>query len=265
MSSQQGLPTIAGLTPPVSPFLPAVLSHIRGHTSLATVNHSIRAVYFSLLLAKKLPSFSAAVSSSLINLETVSLALLMHDLGWATTKELLSKDKRFEVDGADLAVQFIEDQQQIQTAESATGQKAGWDKARLELLWTAVALHTTPSIAHHHPNPTVALVQLSILCDFFGPNLPPPLPKETVTVDEYRAIVKEFPRAGFKEDLVQIMCGLCREKKETTFDNFVSSFGRRLGLDGNGAGAEEYTKEWEERDLADTLLAALDACAAYEK
>lgn len=265
MSSQQGLPTIAALTPPVSPFLPAVLSHIRDHTSLATVNHSIRAVYFSLLLAKKLPNFSAAVSSGLINLETVSLALLMHDLGWATTKELLSNDKRFEIDGAELAVKFIEEQQQIQTAESAPGQENGWDKSRLELLWTAVALHTTPSIAQHHPNLTVTLVQLSIVCDFFGPNLPPPLPKGTVTVDEYRAIVQKFPRAGFKEDFVQIMCGLCREKKETTFDNFVRDFGRRFGLDGNGAGAEEYTKEWEGKNVADMLLSALDACAVYEK
>lgn len=254
------LPKILTLTPPSSTILPAVLTYIRKHTSLSTVNHSIRPVYFMLLLAQRIPPLSSAVSAGLINLEDAMLALLMHDLGWATTKELLSKDKRFEIDGANLAVKFV--QEQIQSAKTDGGE---WDKYRYELLWTSIALHTSPSIAHHHPNPTVMLVQLAIMADFFGPNLPPPLPEGIISKDEYKAIVAEFPREGFTENLRDIMCGLCREKKETTLDNFVSEFGRKFGLDGMGGGKEEFAEECEKRSLVDMLMGALSGCAEIEK
>jgi hypothetical protein len=256
--STQPLPTILDLAPPSSPLLPAVLSHLRKHTSLSTTNHSIRPVYFMLLFARKVPPFKAAVSAGAINLETAMLALLMHDLGWATTKELLSKDKRFEVDGAELAVKFI--QEQIHDSHTTDRE---WNKARLEELWTAIALHTTPSIGRHHPNPTITLVQLSIMSDFTGPHLPPPF-TEIISVDEYKAIVKHFPREGFKKEVVEIMCGLCREKPETTYDNFVSEFGKKFGLDGTGEGKEEFRKQCEETNLVARLMAGLEACAQYD-
>ena len=188
------------------------------------------------------------------------LALLMHDLGWATTKELLSKDKRFEVDGAELAVKFVQDH-----IHEVSGGEKEWDKQRLEDLWTAIALHTSPTIVSHHPNPLHGLVGLSIVADFFGPNLPPPLGKGIITVDEYKAIVKAFPREHFKDNLIEVFCGLCREKEETTFDNFASAFGQKFGLDGKGAGREEFVKKCEERNFADWFMAGLDGCAEIEK
>ena len=212
-----------------------------------------------LLLSSKHPLFKAAVSAGAVNLETGMLALLMHDLGWATTKSILSKDKRFEVDSAELSVKFIQD-----AIHSARTTDQEWSKARLEELWTAIALHTSPSIATHHPNPTVAIVALSIMADFFGPNLPL-LVHDIITPDEYKAIVQAYPREGFKEDLIDIMCGLCREKKETTFDNFVSEFGRKRGLDGKGTGKEKFIKECDERSLFEAMMQGIDACAELEK
>ncbi len=255
----ESLPTINGLTPPSSPLLGAVLAYLRKHTSLATVNHCIRPVYFMQILTQKLPLFQQAVSAGAVNLETAMLALLMHDLGWATTKELLSKDKRFEVDGAELAVKFIQDNVKEFDVEG------DWGKHRLEEIWTSIAIHTIPTITQHHPNPTISLVGLCIAADFFGPNLPPPLGTGIIRNDEYKAIVKEFPREGFREDLVSIMCGLCREKKETTFDNFVSEFGRKYGTDGKGGGKEDFIKDYEARSFHDWMMSGLDACEELEK
>ena len=255
------LPTIAGYTPPSSPLLGPVLEYVGKHCSLATLNHSIRPVYFALVFAKKLPPYAAALESGALNMETLMLALLMHDLGWATTKELLSKDKRFEVDGAELAVKFIQDQV---AASKVSAQE--WDKYRLETMWNAIGLHAQPPIAGHHPNPNVSLCTLAIGTDFFGPNLGPPFgPPGVLAVDEYKAIVKGFPREGFKEDMIQIMCGFCRDKPSTTLDTFVGQFGMHFGTDGKGGGREEFTKMMQQANLAMILTGALDACAEVEK
>lgn len=249
------LPTILDLTPPSSPLLATLLPYLRKHTSLSTTNHSIRPVYFMLLLAKKHPLFSKLTPTEL---ETGMLALLMHDFGWATTKELLSKDKRFEVDGADLAVKFVQDH--IKEVHEGS-----WDRHRIEDLWTSIALHATLSIASHHINPLMAVVHFSIGFDFFGPYAPPFQPQDVLTEEEYKAIVKEFPKENFKQNVVDVMCGLVRDKPATTMDNFVSSFGVRYGTDGKGAGKEEYEKQLREFSFADLLMASLDRTAALEK
>ena len=103
-----------------------------------------------------------------------------------------AKTKRFEVDGANLAVKFVQDSIQAGHTTSAT-----WDKHRQEELWSAIALHTSGSLAIPHINPTMALIHLSIAGDFFGPDLPPPLPAGLITEDEYKAIVRAYPREGF--------------------------------------------------------------------
>jgi hypothetical protein len=123
-------------------------------------------------------------------------------------------------------------------------------------------LHTTPSIAHHK-EPEVLLTQLGIIADFFGPNLP--LPGNPITIDEYTEVMTAFPRVGFKGELVDIMCGLCRDKKETMFDNFVAEFGLVYGLDGKGGRKEEFKKDYEEASLLKRLLGGLTACEEYEK
>ena len=255
----ESLPTINGLTPPSSPLLDPVLAYLRKHTSLATVNHCIRPLYFMQILTQKLPPFQQALSAGALNLETAMLALLMHDLGWATTKELISKDKRFEVDGAELAVKFIQDNVKEYHVEG------DWDQHRLEEIWTSIAIHTIPTIGQHHPNPAVGLVGLCIIADFFGPNLPPPVGSGVITDDEYKAILKAFPREGFREDMVSIMCGLCREKPETTYDNFVSEFGRKYGTDGRGGGKEEFIEKSTARSFHDWMMSGLDKCEELER
>ena len=53
------------------------------------------------------------------------------------------------------------------------------------------------------------------------------------------------------------MCKLCREKPETTFDNFVSGFGLRFCGDG-------YREKYEKHSFVDQLIGGLEACKQYE-
>lgn len=226
--------------------LDSALEYTKEHTSPSIVNHCLRAAAFALLLAPRLEILKNAEP----DLELVVYSCIMHDLGLATTKELRSTNKRFEVDGANLARQFL--------LESDSKK---WDKRRLQLSWDAIALHTTASIAHHK-EAEVALVQFGISADFVGPNLPP---KGIISLDEYEEIVTTFPRIGFKDNIAEILCGLCRDKPQTTFDNIAGEYGRNFGYDGKGGGKEEYTQKWAEGSLIRAGVRPLEACEAIER
>ncbi|KAI0837279.1 hypothetical protein F5Y06DRAFT_85950 [Hypoxylon sp. FL0890] len=245
------LPSI-GINFPSSPITAAAFAYTKEHTSEATYNHCVRSAYWALILAKKLPSFANPPSP--LSLETVVLANVLHDMGWATTKELLSKDKRFEVDGANLAHAFVRGY----VEKGAEGsEKWREDEYRVQIVWDAIALHTTESLALHHPAPEVALAHLGIMADFSGP-LFPPGNGVVISEVEYREVVKHFPLAGFgREGLKDIMCGLCREKPETTYDNIVSKFALAFGLDGKGGGKEEFRKAMEGEDFVGKLMGGL--------
>lgn len=240
---------VSKITIPWNPLVKKAYEYTQEHTSLPTLNHCLRSTVFALIIVRKFPPLVAAGPE--LDLEAVVLSVLMHDLGWATTKSLLSTDKRFEVDGANLARSLI----QSSVSEA-------WDKHRLQLVWDTIALHATPSIAHHK-EPEVFLGQLGIMGDFFGPHIP--IPGGLITVDEYKEVVRAFPRAGFKEDMISVMCGLCRDKKETTFDNYVCDFGLNEGYDGKGTGKEEYRAAFEKSKVRDMMFAGLAACEQYEK
>lgn len=126
-------------------------------------------------------------------------------------------------------------------------------------MWDAVALHSTPSIARFAA-PEVALTHLGIIADFTGPNFTGPGGEHFISLEEYRAVMEVFPRAGFDgEGLKRITCWLCRTKLKTTFDNGASGFGLQFGTDGTGSGKEAYTRAWEEAQAVSALLPSLDS------
>jgi hypothetical protein len=71
-------------------------------------------VLFGFIIASKIPSLADR------DLEVHAIGALMHDIGWDPTGELISKDKRFEVDGADAARNFLRKE------------APDWDKHRLQ-------------------------------------------------------------------------------------------------------------------------------------
>ncbi|KAH7146725.1 hypothetical protein B0J13DRAFT_552540 [Dactylonectria estremocensis] len=166
-----------------------------------------------------------------VDTEMVVLSGVLHDMGWAITKSFVSKDKRFEFDGANIARDFI-------IAHSQT--EGGWDKGGRRL----------------QREPEVAFVHFGIMADFFGPNFP----GGAISIEEYKEVVAAFPHIEFTDALVRTMCGLCRDKPETTFDNDVKEFGLTFGFDGKGKGKEDFRRELEGIHHAERFAGALAAC-----
>ena len=125
------------LTIPYAFRIEAAFEYAKQHISDVTLNHSLRTTAFALLLIPKVPPLTATN----LDPEVVVLSTLLHDMGWTHTKSLVSSDKRFEVDRANIVRDFAK--------SLTTSGNEPWDSGRFQLLWDAIALHTTPSIAHH--------------------------------------------------------------------------------------------------------------------
>lgn len=248
MSSESPLPSLlqGSLSLPVTPLIRGALEYCKKITSPTTVNHCIRSAYFAILLSHKL----SQNETEPLDVELIVFSTIMHDLGWAVDKTLLSKDKRFEVDSANMAREWLHE----------TKHTGNWDKHRVQLAWDAIALHATPSFSNHKER-EVMLSSMGILADFQGPLIA----NQLITVEEFKAVVGAFPRLGFKEQFVEIMCGLCAYKPETTYDNFVGDFGCDLGIDGKGTGKEEFAKKRVASTFPRTLLPTLEVLTEYEE
>ena len=196
---------IAGVAIPNTPIVLKALAYARSHSDDMTYNHVLRSCLFGFVIADKSPNLRDR------DREVHAVAAILHDLGWDNTGELVSEDKRFEVDGAIAARTFLDD-----NAEE-------WDHRRKQLVWDAIALHTTFSIAMYKEAEVVATTQ-GILADFAGPDN---VPGGLLTWDEYNEIVKALPREGLVAGCREIFCILCRTKPETTYDNIVSQWGEK--------------------------------------
>lgn len=255
---------LTSLSLPSTPLLVAAHAFLTRHTSPSTTNHCLRSAFFALLLLRRLPPPSPeSLNPTTQNVDTpfdteaLLLAILLHDLGWSTTPSLLTTTARFEVDGANAARDFF-------LSHSTTQ-----DKARVQLVWDAIALHTTPSIALHKER-EVALAAMGIAADFSGAYFSlPPGPSDKlgglITVNEHREIVRAFPREGFQKALVGIMCGLCRDKPATVVDNFVGEFGVVYGLDGEGGGREAWEGRMGEGRMVGRLMGGLEMAMELEE
>jgi len=200
----------AGITVPHTPLITKALAYARLHLNDLAYNHVLRSWLFGTYIADNIPDLHDR------DIELHSVAAILHDLGWSTTAGFISKDKRFEVDGANAAREFLKKEG-----------GAAWDKHRLQLAWDAIALHDNPSIATEK-EVEVRTCHLGIAADFLGPERSY---GGVLTRDIWDGIVKEYPRSGFKDGVKKTMCHLCMTKPDTTYDNIVGDFGENY-LDG---------------------------------
>lgn len=228
---------------PSTPLVNAAFEYSKEYTSEGTWKHTARSAYFAAILANKLPQFAK------VDLEVVIVSCILHDLGWALDPKTESQTLRFEVDGAEKARSWLNEQ----FSRDDTG---AWSGRRVQLLWDAIALHTTGSIALYK-EPEVALTHLAIGTDFRGPAMPLP---GAITAVEFKEVIRTFPRVNFNPKAFRrIMCGLCERKPQTTFDNFVSLYGVRFGMDGEGKGRDEFAKQYNAADPVDRMLGSLES------
>jgi hypothetical protein len=209
---------IAGITIPDTPTITAAIAYARANNDDHTYNHVMR----SWLVGQASISHLPANITHAIDLEAFAVAAILHDLGWSHNTAIISPDKRFEVDGANAARKFL-----AQQGETA------WNEKRIQLVWDAIALHATTDIALH-AHAMVALLSAGIATELFSPNVTVPLfgpEKVATTLEEWEEINKAFPREGLKGFLRDTLVGLCRDKPDGTYGNFVADYGETYHKD----------------------------------
>ncbi|KAH6999119.1 hypothetical protein BKA56DRAFT_569194 [Ilyonectria sp. MPI-CAGE-AT-0026] len=247
---------LTGIKFPTTPLVLSSYQHAKKYPTPGVMNHVLRSAAFCLLLQKKMPEF--AKLGDALDVELVVVSCLLHDLAWTKTKELVTNTRRFEVDGANLARDFID----------TTPEKDGdWSKngRRMQMAWDAIALHTMEAFAPWK-EPEVALVHYGIHGDLLGPSLhllglPDDLPnlKGVMTDEEFKEICKAFPRIHFAEEFKEIFCGLCRDRGRYSFDSNVVHYGMEWGYDGQGTGVEEFNKLVEDAQRAKNLYGVMSS------
>jgi HD domain len=113
--------------------------------------------------------------------ELFFLAAVLHDLG--LTAEFRDAE-RFEVVGADAADAFLKDE--------------GVDAERREIIWDAIALHTSIGIASRK-RPEIALVHIGAGVDVLGLGL------DKLPADLVAQTIEAFPRHDFKNAFYQVL------------------------------------------------------------
>jgi hypothetical protein len=171
---------IAGIPLPDTPLIQETLLLARRHLDDIAYNHVLRCTAFGIIISDKIPALQNR------DRELHVIAALLHDLGWDRTGAFISPDKRFEVDGANAAREFVR--------SSQFG--SDWDERRLQVLWDAIALHTQPDIAWHK-EAEVKATQLGVLADFGGVSVLSAFGLD-LSEQEWKAVCKEYPRSGSK-------------------------------------------------------------------
>lgn len=151
--------TINDLNLPRSGLIAAAEDWVRSIEPRFLVNHSVRTYVFGRAVGQG-QGLQPGVD---YDDEVLFLGCLLHDVGLT---EQGDRDQRFEVDGADLAVQFL------------LGN--GYPPDRADIVWDAIALHSTPGIPGRK-RPEIALLQAGTSIDILGgPNdLPPGMAERT--------------------------------------------------------------------------------------
>jgi HD superfamily phosphodiesterase len=180
---------IDGVTIPDTQLAREITELVRDTESALLFHHSSRVYYFGALAGKQ--------RDLLFDPELLYAGAMFHDMG--LTPQHSSATERFEVDGANAARDFL--------------RSHGIDRAEVDTVWTAIALHTTAGIPQHM-HPVVALVTAGVEMDVLG------LTYNQYSAQERDAIVRAHPRSDhFKEDIIQTFYNGIRHKPETTFGN----------------------------------------------
>ena len=201
------LPTrvLAGVRVLDTPLIKDALDYAQRHATPEIFNHVVRSWLFGVIISSRVPALQN------VSKEVHAVSAILHDLGWDPAGALVTPDKRFEVDGANAAREFIR------------SKIPSWDQHKLQLVWDSVALHATPSFAANK-EVEVAATSIGVSADFSGPNN---VTAPGLTWNEWNTIIEALPRSGFKGEVQRISIHLCQTKKPTVADNWVGEYGEK--------------------------------------
>jgi hypothetical protein len=191
-----GTRLIAGVRVPDGALITATIDYAQRLSEPYLFNHAMRSWLFAEALgrAKEID----------YDREVVAIGTILHDIGLTAA---VSGPHRFEVNGADAALSFIEGQ--------------GLSDRRAQLVWDLIALNSTPSLALHK-EPEVAVGTMGIGLDYGGFGL------DALAAGDVARILSAFPRLRMKDRFSETCCRLVTERPETSHDNFLRDFGERF-------------------------------------
>jgi HD domain len=173
------LKSVAGLTIPDTALCNAAIDLLESSSPEFLCTHCLRTYIFGRLALRGL-------GRSVVDEEAAFCGAVLHDLGLVPPYR---RDNRFEVDGADAAREFCA--------------KYKVSPERADLVWTAIALHTSPGIPTRLAD-EIALVHVGVGLDFLGLGLdqvPPQLVEE---------MLEKYPRMNFKAEFRNLLVEHCR-------------------------------------------------------
>lgn len=203
--------TIAGIQIPDSSMATAATELVRDACDDVVFHHSRRVFLWASLRAHR--------DGLRVDPELLYVAAMFHDLG--LTDSFGTEHQRFEIDGADEARRFL-------TSNGISTQDA-------QLVWTAVALHTTPEIPLHM-DPVVALLTRGVELDVLG------IGYDLVSSQERAAVVAAHPRPDFKNQILRAFTAGLKDRPETTFGNVKADV------------LQHYLPGFERGDFVETIL-----------
>ncbi|KEY71755.1 hypothetical protein S7711_02979 [Stachybotrys chartarum IBT 7711] len=198
---------IANVTVIDTPLVQDALAFARQHSDNTVWNHVMRSWLFGSLILQNNPELRAAVDP-----EVHAVAAILHDLGFDETpgSPVISLDRRFEVDGAIAARNFIR--------RHMAGK--AWEERRVQLVWDAIALHTLPSIYSYKETEVMVMGQ-GINMDFTGPT-------NNVSQAQYNAVLHDFPADNFPASVTSKFVWLCHIKPATTYETSIQPWGENF-------------------------------------
>ena len=178
--------SVAGIVIPDSKIATQATELLREYGTEFIYNHSLRVFLFSALKGNR--------EGFIYDPELLYVSSVFHDLG--LTKKYSSADKRFEVDGANAARDFLKGH--------------GLPKDALQLVWDTIAFHTTIGIAEYK-EPEVALMYSGVGLDVMGEGY------EQLSAANREEIISVFPRTDFKKKIIPAFFSGFEHKTENNF------------------------------------------------
>ena len=178
---------ISGIKLPDSQIAREATELVRQHEPEILFNHSVRVYVFGAMKGTR--------QNIKFDPEVLYLAALFHDLG--LLDKYYTETKRFEIDGADAAREFL--------------RSHGIAELKADLVWQAIALHTTPGIPQYM-HPEIALTQAGVLVDVNGTGY------DDYTPEQRDQVIAAFPRGDdFKNEFIELQTRSALKKPTTTF------------------------------------------------
>jgi hypothetical protein len=192
------LKSVAGVTIPDTALCNSAVDLLESSSPEFLCTHCLRTYVFGSLAVRGL-------GRSMRDEEAAFCGAVLHDLGLVPP---FRRDNRFEVDGAEAARQFCSEHRVR--------------PERADLVWKAIALHTSAGIATRLAD-EIALVHLGAGIELFGQGLdqiPPQVVEE---------VLDTFPRMNFKAEFRNLLVEHCQRNPAAQILTWSDDIARTAG------------------------------------